>query len=130
MKRVRFVLPLVLVFAILAFAGPARAETLSWNAVTTYTDSTPIPPGTMVSYQAYWTTNSNLSGLVPIGSSTTMTSASFNVDSAGMPRGSTIYFTCRATVGGQNSGYGGPLSWVVPTLPVKNPSIPVNLRLN
>jgi hypothetical protein len=117
-----------LVIAIASFALPAAAETLSWNAVTTYTDGTSIG-STTVTYQGYWSTNSGTSGLTTLGSSTTSTSVNFNIDTAGMPRGQTIYFRSRATVAGVNSAYSTALSWTVPATATKTPTAPSNLHL-
>jgi hypothetical protein len=61
-----------------------------------------------------------------LGTSTTSTSRAFNVVTEAMPRGSTIYFAVRATVGGVDSAYSAPLSWVVPGVV---PSSPTNLRV-
>jgi hypothetical protein len=61
-----------------------------------------------------------------LGTSTTSTSKAFNTTTEAMPRGSTIYFGVRATVGGVDSAYSAPLSWVVPTIA---PSSPGNLRV-
>lgn len=112
--------------AFVATAVAAQAETLSWNAVTTYTDGTSVGTAT-VTYQAYWTTSSSLTSLTPIGAATTSTSRAFAVETEGMPRGSIIYFTCKATVGGVDSGLASALSWNVPS---KAPSAPGNLRIN
>lgn len=118
---------LVILLAVSLFAVSAAAETLSWNAVTTYTDGTAIAPAT-VSYRAYWTTDASLAtGLTAVGTSTTSTSVTFDVTTSGMPRGSIIYFTCKATVNGVDSAPATALSWNVPN---KTPSSPANLRLN
>lgn len=124
MKRTLF--PALLLLFAVSFAAPAAAETLSWTAVTQYTDGTPIGSAT-VTYQAYWTLNSTLTGLTALGSAGSSTSRTFNVDTAGMPRGSIIYFTCKATVAGVDSSLASALSWNVPT---KSPSAPSNLQLN
>lgn len=130
MKRKKhFALIVFLVIAIASVALPAAAETLSWNAVTTYTDGTSIGSAT-VTYQAYWSTSSALTNLNSLGSSSTSTSRTFNVDTETMPRGSAIYFTCRSTVGGVVSALAAPMSWNVPTAATKAPSSPINLRLN
>jgi hypothetical protein len=118
----------VFLLAILATAIAAQAETLSWNAVTTYTDGTSIG-STTVTYQAYWSTSSGTSGLTALGSSTTSTSVAFNIDTAGMPRGQTIYFRSRATVAGVNSAYSSALSWAVPAAAAKTPTAPGNLHI-
>jgi len=115
---------LILAVALLfALAGMANAETLAWNAVTTYTDDTLIGTAT-VTYEAIWSTSSALTSPQPLTESGT--TAPFVIDTAGMPRGSTIYFSVRATVAGTNSAWATPLSWLVPT---KVPSAPTNLRM-
>ena len=125
MKKRWFPALLVMLFAV-SFAASASAETLSWNAVTQYTDGTSIGSAT-VTYQAYWTPNSNMTGLNTLGSAGSSTSRTFNVDTSGMPRGSIIYFTCKATVSGVDSSLASALSWNVPT---KSPSAPGNLQMN
>jgi hypothetical protein len=130
MDRKRFVIVVVLAIASVSIALPATGETLSWNAVTTYTDGTLIAPAT-VTYRAYWTTDSTLATeLEQIGDTTASTSKVFDVDAEEMPRGTVIYFTCVCTVGGVNSDLASPLSWTVPTLTSQGPSAPINLRLN
>jgi len=116
----------VFLLAILATAIAAQAETLAWNAVTTYTDGTSVGTAT-VNYQAYWTTNSNLTGLTALGTSGTALTRTFNVDTEVMPRGSIIYFTVKATVNGTDSALATALNWNVPT---KAPSAPTNVRMN
>ena len=123
MKKKLFLL--VMLFAV-SFAVSASAETLSWDAVTQYTDGTSIGSAT-VTYQAYWTTNSNLTGLNTLGSSGASTSRTFDVTASGMPRGSILYFTCKSTVGGIDSSLASSLSWNVPN---RSPASPANLRLN
>ena len=126
MRRKAISMMFVFLLAILATAIAAQAETLAWNAVTTYTDGTSVGTAT-VNYQAYWTTNSNLTGLTALGTSGTALTRTFNVDTELMPRGSIIYFTVKATVNGTDSALATPLSWTVPT---KAPSAPTNVRLN
>lgn len=113
------------ILAVAATATSARAETLAWNAVTTYTDGTSIGSAT-VTYTAYWSASSNLTNLHTVGSAGSSTSRNFNVDSAGMPRGSVVYFTVKATVNGTDSALASALSWNVPA---KAPSAPGNLRM-
>ena len=120
---------IVFLMFIAATAVTAQAETLSWNAVTTYTDGSSIGSAT-VTYQAYWSTSSNLTNLQTLGSSTTSASRSFSVDTEGMPRGSAVYFTTKATVGGVDSALSSSLSWNVPTAVTPVPSPPANLQLN
>lgn len=129
MRRKAITMVFVVLLAIGATAIVAQAETLSWNAPTTYTDGSSIGSAT-VSYQAYWTTSSNLTGLNSLGTSGTSTSRAFNVDSSAMPRGSTIYFTVRATVASVNSPLSPAMSWSVPAATPKTPSAPNNLQMN
>lgn len=125
MKAKSLILSSVLVTVIVLFAAAAGAETLSWNAVTTYTDGSAIAPAS-VSYTAVWSTSSSLTSPTTLASGTSSTSTTFNITTAAMPRGSTIYFGVKATVGGVDSAYSTPLSWLVPTL---SPSSPSNLRV-
>ena len=124
MGRKVFMLSFVFALAIAAFPLLSHAETLSWNAVTTYSDGSAIT--SPVSYSAVWSTSSSLASPTTLASSISSTSTTFNITTAAMPRGSTIYFGVRATVGGVNSAYSTSLSWLVGTLA---PSIPGNLRL-
>ena len=129
MQRKAITMVFVFLLAIGATAATAEAETLSWNAVTTYTDGASIG-STTVTYQAYWSTSSGTSGLNPLGSSSTSRSRTFNVDTEGMPRGQTIYFRSRATVAGATSAYSSALQWTVPAATPKVPSAPSNLQMN
>ncbi|MBI5575832.1 MAG: hypothetical protein HY896_05660 [Deltaproteobacteria bacterium] len=125
MKAKHVIASLVLVTGILICASGARAETLSWDAVTTYTDGSAVGSAT-VTYTTVWSTSSSLASPNTLATGASSTSVTFNVSTAGMPRGSTIYFGVRATVGGVNSSYSAPLSWAVPAF---TPSSPVNLRI-
>lgn len=109
---------------IVVCSSVAQAETLSWNAVTTYTDGSAI--GTSVTYTPVWSTSSNLASPTTLASSISGTSTTFNITTAAMPRGSTIYLAVKATVGGVDSAFSSPLSWHVPSV---SPSSPANLRL-
>ena len=129
MPRKVIIMLFAFLLAVVATAVTAQAETLSWSAVTTYTDGTSIGNAT-VTYQAYWSTNSNLTNLDTLGSSTTSTSKNFSFDSEGMPRGSVVYFTTKATVGGVDSALSSSLSWNVPPGTTPAPSPPMNLRVN
>jgi len=127
MNTGKFRLACMTLFAVLLLSGVASAETLSWDAVTKYTDGSNIAPGS-VTYRAYWTTDATLAtGLNAIGSSSSSTSVAFDVTASGMPRGSIIYLTCKATVAGVDSSLASPLSWNVP---IRTPASPANLRLN
>jgi len=125
MKIKNFILPIVLLSGILLCATSAQAETLSWNAVTTYTDGSAIG-STPVTYTAVWSTSSSLTSPTTLVTGTSSLSSTFNITTAAMPRGTTIYFGVRSTVGGVNSAYSTALSWLVPTL---SPSSPSNLRV-
>ncbi len=125
MKTRSVIMSLVLVPVIMLYAIAAQAETLSWNAVTTYTDGSSIGT-TPVTYTAVWSTSSSLTTPTTLASATSSTSTAFNIGTAGMPRGSTIYFGVKSTVGGVDSAYSTALSWLVPALA---PSSPGNLRV-
>ena len=129
MPRKVIILLFAFLLAVAATAVTAQAETLAWNAVTTYTNGSPIN-GATVTYQAYWSTSSNLTNLQTLGSSGTSTSRSFNADSAGMPRNSTVYFTTKATVAGVDSALSSSRSWNVPAGTTPVPAAPTNLRMN
>jgi hypothetical protein len=128
MPRKPIIMLFVFLLAIAATAVTAQAETLAWNAVTTYTDGSPIG-GATVTYTAYWSTSSNLTNLQTLGSGTA-TSRTFNVDTAGMQRNSTVYFTVKSTVGGVDSALATAMSWNVPAGTPPVPSAPSNLRMN
>lgn len=125
MKTRSVIMSLVLVPVIMLYAMGAQAETLSWNAVTTYTDGSSIGT-TPVTYTAVWSTSSSLTTPTTLASGTSSLSTTFSIGTAGMPRGSTIYFGVKSTVGGVDSAYSTALSWAVPTLA---PSSPGNLRI-
>jgi hypothetical protein len=96
MKKSRAVLLACLVSA-LALPGLSKAETgtLTWNAVTTYNDGTPIESNVYITYNMYWTSDAGLSAdsLRPVVSSAVQTTYTFDPDLAGMPRGTTFYLT-------------------------------------
>ena len=126
MKIKNVILPfLLLLSGFLICATPAQAETLSWNAVTTYTDGSAIG-STPVTYTAIWSTSASLTSPTTLVSGTSSLSTTYNITTAAMPRGSTIYFGVKSTVGGVDSAYSSALSWLVPTL---SPSSPSNLRV-
>jgi len=126
MKR-KILLLIIFVFIVsIGFVSISGAETLSWNAVTTYTDGSTIPSATSKTYRAFWSISSSLVTLHEIGSSSSSVSRTFNVDSVGMVRGTSVYFTVRAIVNGVDSANAAPLAWSVPSLA---PSSPTNLRM-
>ncbi|HEX9204517.1 MAG TPA: hypothetical protein VF853_01190 [Candidatus Deferrimicrobiaceae bacterium] len=120
MKRCLAVLgAFVFVFLIVPGGCWAETRTISWTAVTTYTDGTPIEPTRTITYDIFWTTDAGLSPatLRAIASSVSQTSATFDPDVQGMPRGQTIYFTGDAVLDtGEKSAMASPYSWVVPTV--------------
>ena len=118
---------LLLTGMLLAIPGGVDAETrtVSWAAVTAYTDGTPIEPTRTVRYDIFWTQDSGLSSasLRAVASSTTLTSATFDPGVLGMPRGQTIYFTGDVVLNtGEKSALASPYSWTVP--PVSPPPPP------
>jgi hypothetical protein len=118
MKR-SFAVLWVLVAAILAIPVPAGAETrtVSWSAVATYTDGTPFAAGTTVTYNFFWTSDPGLSAtsLRSIASSVPQTSATFDPDAKGMPRGETVYFTGQVLLStGEMSALSPSYAWTVP----------------
>jgi hypothetical protein len=117
-NRSRLVLLFFLAAAVSA-PGSGRAEirTVSWNAVTTYTDGTPIEPSRTVRYDIFWSTDAGLSlaSLRTVASSVSQTTAAFDPDALGMPRGQTVYLTGDAVLDtGEKSALASPYSWTVP----------------
>src|SRR5659263_497091 len=86
------------ILAALVIPASAETRTISWAAVTTYTDGTPIEAGKTVSYTAYWTADPGIGTLHAIGSSIAATSTTFDPDVQGMTRGGTVYFTVKAAL--------------------------------
>ena len=129
-KSVPIQLFLLGVIAFLPGRGDAETRTVSWTAVTTYTDGTPIETARTVTYDIFWTTDAGLSSasLRTVASSTAQTTATFDPDVQGMPRGQTIYFTGDAVLNtGERSALASPYPWSVPlagTLaPVRNVAV-------
>lgn len=125
MKKSRLVLIACLASA-LALPGMSKAETLTiiWNAVTTYTDGTPIESNKEIKYDIYWTSDAGLSAgsLHPVVSSTVQTTGTFDPDLVGMPRGTTVYFTADAVLNtGEKSSLTPAYSWAVPPLVPSSP---------
>jgi hypothetical protein len=118
----------LLLTAVLSAPGYGRAETrtVSWDAVTTYTDGTPIEPSKTVRYDIFWSSDAGLSpaSLRTVASSVSQTSATFDPDAIGLPRGQTVYFTGDSVLStGEKSALASPLAWTVP--PVSPPPAPV-----
>ena len=99
--------------------GNAETRTVFWSAVTAYTDGTPIEPTRIITYDFFWTTDAGLSpaSLRTVALSVSQTSATFDPDVLGMPRGQTVYFTGEAVLNtGEKSGLAPPYSWTVPAV--------------
>ena len=118
------VLLLVGILAALATSAFAETRTMSWEAVTAYTDNTLIAPKT-VNYTAYWTTDPGLGTLHTIGASLATTSATFDPTVQGMTRGGTVYFTAKAVLNtGEESSLSPAYAWVVPVVTPPPPPPP------
>ena len=100
-----------------ASARAARAETLAWNAVTTYTDGTPIEAGNTVHYTACWSNDPWLAAdtLRTLNSLTTATSAAFDPAAQGISDYQTVYFTVKSVLStGEESTLSDALPWNPP----------------
>ena len=119
MKK-RCAILLILMGMILASPLPVGAETrtVSWNAVTSYTDGTPFAAGTTVTYNFFWTSDPGLSAAslrTIVSSAPPQTSGIFDPDAKGMPRGQTVYLTGEVLLStGEKSGLSPAYSWTVP----------------
>lgn len=96
----------------LAFAGPQA--TLSWGAVTSYTDGSPI--STPVTYTVY----QGLQGAAKTVAQTGITATSLVV-SSGLSGGTTVCWELTATAGGQESAH---TAEACKTFPVQVPQTP------
>ena len=100
-------------------SSPQSRRTIFWNAISAYDDGTPIESTKSVFYNIFWTSDAGLSAssLRTVASSVSQTSASFDPDALGMPRGQTVYFTMNAVLStGEKSGLSPPFPWTVPTV--------------
>ncbi len=120
----------ILLFAsVLARAALAETRQLSWNAVTTYTDGTPIEAENTVSYTACWSNDPWLAAdtLRPLVSSTTATSATFDPTAGEMVNFETIYFTVKTILStGEESIYSAALPYDPPSAPTDPPPAPAD----
>ena len=118
------------ILATLATSALAETRTISWGAVTTYTDGTPIEAGKTVNYLAYWAADPGLGTLHPIGTSITTNSTTFDPDVQGMTRGATVYFTIKTVLGtsGEASALSPAYPWVV-ALSTPTPAAPKNIGI-
>jgi hypothetical protein len=130
---------IILFFGILMFpfatSHSALAETrnLAWDAVTQYSDGSPIETGKTVSYTVFWTNDpwlapETLRTLVP---STTATTISFDPAVQGMTAYQTIYFTLKSVLStGEESSLSAELPWSpLPVAVSGEPSAPAGLGI-
>ena len=129
MKKVAPYLLWVGTLAVLAIPAYGETRTISWGAVTTYSDGTPIEAGKTVTYTAYWTTDPGLGSLRTIGTSLATTSTTFDPDVQGMTRGGTVYFTAKAVLStGEASALSPAYAWVVASA-TPAPAVPKNIGI-
>jgi len=105
----------------LALPGQSRAETLTltWNAVSTYIDGTPIESNVYITYNMYWSSDAELSAgsLRPVVTSGSQTNGTFDPDLLGMSRGTTVYITGETVLStGEKSSLTPAYPWAVPLL--------------
>jgi hypothetical protein len=115
MKKSRaFLLACLASALVLPGLSKAETRTITWSAVTTYNDGTPIESNVYITYNMYWTSDAGLSAgsLRPLVSSATQTTATFDPDLLGMPRGTTFYLTGETVL---STGAMSPLSPAIPS---------------
>jgi hypothetical protein len=128
-QRKTIVMMFVVSLAIGAAAIPVQAETLSWNAVTTYEDGSPIEGGKTIQYKAYWSHDPSLTPetLRALVSETREISVAFDPEEQGMVGHKIIYFTVKTVLDtGEESSLSETLAW---RLSNKKPGIPGNGRI-
>ena len=125
----------ILLFAT-APASPAPAETrqLTWNAVTTYTDGTPIGADKTVRYTVCWSNDPWLAGetLRTVVSEYAGTSVTFDPAAEGMSDYQTVYFSVKTVLSsGEQSELSDTLPWTPPpsTVAVVLPMAPDSLGI-
>ena len=129
---IRHLSRIVMTIAILLASIPcafAETQSISWAAVTTYTDGTPIEAGKTVNYSVYWTTDPGLGSLRTVGTSIATTSKTFDPTVLGMSSGGTVYFTAKAVLNtGDASALSPAYAWVVPPDPTAptDPAVPTD----
>ena len=112
------------ILAALAIPAFAETRTISWNAVTTYTDGTPIEAGKTVSYSVYWTTDPGLGSLHTISTGIATTTTTFDPGTQGMTRGGTVYFTVKTVLStSEISALSPGYAWVVPPATPSQPTL-------
>ena len=120
MKKSRVVLLACLASALaLPDLSKAETRTITWSAVTTYNDGTPIESNLGITYNIYWTSDAGLSAgsLHPVLSSVSQTTGTFDPDLLGMTRGTTVYVTGETDLStGEKSSLTPAYPWTVPLL--------------
>ena len=120
MKKSRVVLLACLASALaLPDLSKAETRTITWSAVTTYNDGTPIESNLGITYNIYWTSDAGLSAgsLHPVFSSVSQTTGTFDPDLLGMTRGTTVYVTGETDLStGEKSSLTPAYPWTVPLL--------------
>lgn len=117
------VLGILLFLSASAHVAPAETRQLSWSAVTTYTDGTPIEAGNTVHYTVCWSNDPWLAAetLRTLDSSTTATSAAFDPAVQGMTDYQTVYFTVKSVLStGEESTLSDALPWNPPPATVSD----------
>lgn len=130
-KSIAFLGILLLPFA-LAHTVLAETRSLAWDAVTTYTDGSPIEAGKTVTYTACWSNDPWLAAdtLRTLVSSATATSVTFDPAVQGMVGYQTIYFTVKSALStGEESSHSAALPWTPPAAVAGAPSAPAGLGI-
>lgn len=110
----------------------AETRFLAWDAVTTYTDGSPIEAGNTVMYTACWSNDPWLDSdtLRTLVSSATETSVTFDPAVQEMVGYETIYFTVRSVLStGEESTHSAALAWNPPAAVSGAPSAPAGLGI-
>jgi hypothetical protein len=128
------VLGILLFLSVSARAGGAETRQLSWSAVTTYTDGTPIEAGNTVQYTVFWSNDPWLAAdtLRTLNSSTTATSVAFDPAAEGMSDYQTVYFTVKSVLStGEESTLSDAMPWSPPpaTVSAGVPMVPTSFGI-
>jgi hypothetical protein len=110
----------------IGISARAATRTVSWQAVTTYTDGSMIEQGNTISYSC-WRQDSVTLAYVRLADHTVLTTATF--DDGTLVAGRVYLFTAQAhALWGGDSAISAPYSWTVPFPPVQAlPMTPVGL---
>jgi len=121
MKKL-FLMTICCLCILLLQQSAAEMRTISWEAVTTYTDNTFIDLQIYtVVYEVYWNTSPDffLPSLHTIAVNILGTSKTFDAFTEGLPRQTTVYFTAKARLLNTEdvSDFAPAYAWYVPPLP-------------